>query len=52
VSELEKKNLLEVGDFGREEVAVLVTDLFGSAGKADDGPIVDGGPAGGAIEEC
>lgn len=51
VGEFEEKNFLQVGDFGCEEITMLVADLFGRAGQVDDSPIVDGRFAGRAGEE-
>src|SRR5689334_19681595 len=51
VGKFEKKDLLQVGDFGGQEVAMLVADLPGRTGQMDDGPIVDRRLAGRASEE-
>src|SRR4029077_9061994 len=51
VRQLEKKNLLQIGNFGREKVAMLVADLFWRAGKADHRPSAERRLARRAVEQ-
>jgi len=50
VSEFEFQNIFEVGDFRGKQIAVLVTNLRGSALHMDKRPAADGGLSKGALQ--